>query len=227
MPSVRCPFCKVSVSENSSSYQTLFVNSYSANSNSGHDDGYCGQFRVLALDCPECGKVSFTAARSANAYAAGPDAFNVPIYPQVPDCEHFPEYVPQAIRNDYEEAHAILNISPKSSATLCRRCLQGMIHDFWEVHEKNLNAEITALKDKVPAAQWRALDALRGIGNIGAHMEHDVNLIIDIEPEEAVKLLRLIELLIRDWYIARHEQELLYEEIAGIGVEKQHQRGKT
>ncbi len=44
-----------------------------------------------------------------------------------------------------------------------------MIHDFWGIYEKNLNAEITTLKDKVTSAQWAALDGLRKIGNIGAH----------------------------------------------------------
>lgn len=42
----------------------------------------------------------------------------------------WPEYVPAPIRSDYEEACAIRDPSPKASATLARRCLQGMIRDF-------------------------------------------------------------------------------------------------
>ena len=38
-------------------------------------------------------------------------------------------------------------------------------------------------------------------------MEKDVNEIIDIEPEEAKLLIKLIENLIQDWYIARHKRE--------------------
>ena len=34
--------------------------------------------------------------------------------------------IPQ-LMDDYEEACAIVNLSPKASATLSRRCLQGMI----------------------------------------------------------------------------------------------------
>ena len=41
----------------------------------------------------------------------------------------FPEYIPQQIRQDYEEATRILNDSPKAAATLYRRCLQGMIRE--------------------------------------------------------------------------------------------------
>ena len=40
--------------------------------------------------------------------------------------KHFPDYVPQAIREDYGEACLIRDLSPKASATLSRRCLQGI-----------------------------------------------------------------------------------------------------
>ena len=65
---------------------------------------------------------------------------------------------------------------------------------------------------------------MRKIGNIGAHMEKDVNLIIDIEPDEAKKLLRLIEMLLEKWYITRHEEEELLSEIVGIAEDKEEQR---
>lgn len=99
-----------------------------------------------------------------------------------------------------------------------------MLHDFWNIHEKNLNAEITTLKNKVPTSQWNAIDGLRKIGNIGAHMEQDVDRIVEVDANEAQKLNRLIELLIEKWYIARHDEELLYAEICDISDEKQDQR---
>lgn len=136
----------------------------------------------------------------------------------------FPDYVPEPIRNDYVEACSIINLSPKAAATLLRRCLQGMIHDFWDIHEKNLNAEITALKDRVTPTQWKAIDGIRKLGNIGAHMEHDVNIIIDIDAGEAEKMRKLIELLIDKWYIARHEEESLYSEVVDIAEEKEEQK---
>ncbi|MEL4861503.1 DUF4145 domain-containing protein [Pseudoflavonifractor phocaeensis] len=133
----------------------------------------------------------------------------------------FPEYVPEGIRRDYEEAYSILNKSPKASATLARRCLQGMIRDFYGEKDKpNLYQEIDAIKDRVPPAQWAAIDAVRKIGNIGAHMEKDVDLIIDVEPEEAEQLLRLIELLMDKWYVARHDEEELYKAIMETDREK-------
>ena len=76
--------------------------------------------------------------------------------------------------------------------------------------------EIDALEAKVPATQWKVLSSLRRIGNIGAHPEADVNLIIDINPNDAQKLISVIELLIKQWYIERYEQEKLYADILAL-----------
>ncbi|WP_075877998.1 DUF4145 domain-containing protein [Merdibacter massiliensis] len=174
---------------------------------------------ISFLKCPQCGEYSIKVHGVGNKVKS----INTSIKP-ISLAQQFPEYVPKAIRNDYEEAYAILNLSPKSSATLARRCLQGMIHDFWDIHEKNLNAEITSLRDKVSPTLWRVLDGIRSIGNIGAHMEHDIDKIIDIEPDEAVKLIKLIEFLIKEWYINRYEQEQLFSDIIGIAETKASER---
>lgn len=136
----------------------------------------------------------------------------------------YPDYIPKQILDDYTEAADIIELSPKAAATLFRRCLQGMIHDFWNIHEKNLNAEITNLQGKVSSSMWNAIDGLRKMGNIGAHMEGDVNLVIDIDISEAKKLQKLIELLFDKWYIARHDEEELLNDVSGISDEKQVER---
>lgn len=146
----------------------------------------------------------------------------------LPRCFHktYPNYIPKQIRDDYIEAVDIIELSPKAAATLFRRCLQGMIHDFWNIHEKNLNAEITKLQGKVSSSMWNAIDGLRKMGNIGAHMETDVNLIIDIDVSEAKKLKKLIELLFDKWYITRHDEEELYNDITDTSNKKQAEREK-
>nr|DAK93842.1 MAG TPA: hypothetical protein [Caudoviricetes sp.] len=58
-------------------------------------------------------------------------------------------------------------------------------------------------------------------------MERDINLIVDIEPGEAQKLIKLIELLLQQWYIERHNQQELYADIIGIDQAKQQERKKT
>lgn len=133
----------------------------------------------------------------------------------------FPEYIPQQLRNDYSEACAILKLSPKASATLARRCLQGMIRDFWDIRNKSrLKDEIDAIKDKVDPLTWQAIEAVREVGNIGAHMEKDVDLIIDVDPDEAEKLISLIEMLFQDWYITRYQREERLLSIKQIGADK-------
>lgn len=136
----------------------------------------------------------------------------------------FPEYVPKPIILDYEEACAILDKSPKASATLARRCLQGMIRDFFGIKKGRLLDEINAIEDKVNPLTWQSIDAVRKIGNIGAHMEKDINLIIDVDPEEANILLQLIEQLIEDWYITRHEREKRLNKIIAISKEKESEK---
>lgn len=118
----------------------------------------------------------------------------------------FPSYIPEPILSDYNEACAISDLSPKASATLARRCLQGMIRDYWGVKGKNLFEEINSLKDKVTLEVRQSLDAVREIGNIGAHMEQDINVIIDVDADEAKILIELLEILFEEWYIARHER---------------------
>ena len=133
----------------------------------------------------------------------------------------FPDYVPAALTADYQEACSIRELSPKASATLSRRCLQGMIRDFWGVKGKRtLYDEIQEIQDKVDPATWEAIDAVRGIGNIGAHMEQDINLVVDVDPEEANLLIELIETLLNDWYIVREERAKRMAAIVGVSAEK-------
>ena len=172
------------------------------------------RFTLYSIRCSNgcCRKISVI-ARSGN------DDHQVDIEPQHV-FRRFPDYIPAPIRADYEEACQILDLSPKAAATLLRRCLQGMIRDFWGITKGRLFDEVTDLKSHIPADQWKAIDGLRQLGNIGAHMEKDVNLIIDIEKDEAQKLLRLVEMLMVQWYINRHNQEALYTDITQAAATK-------
>lgn len=119
----------------------------------------------------------------------------------------FPEYIPKPILDDYKEACLIVNDSPKASATLSRRCIQGIIRDFWKISKPKLINEIKELEGKIDASTWQAIDGVRSVGNIGAHMETDINLIVDVDPDEAKTLIGLIEFLLKDWYVARHDRD--------------------
>ena len=141
--------------------------------------------------------------------------------------KNFPDYIPKSILNDYEEACKIKDLSPKASATLSRRCLQGILRDFWKVKPDNLNKEINQIEEKVDPLIFDAINAVRQLGNIGAHMEKDINLIIDVDTDEAQKLIELIELLLEEWYIARHRRQEKLSNIKAINDTKQEERKTT
>lgn len=136
----------------------------------------------------------------------------------------YPDYVPKAIIEDYTEACLIADLSPKASATLSRRCMQGMIHDFWGISKGNLGKEIEALQDKLDAETHAAINAVRSIGNIGAHMEKDINVIVDVEPHEAELLIQLIETLISEWYVNREERKRRMSSVVGLAATKREQK---
>ncbi len=132
----------------------------------------------------------------------------------------YPDYIPKPIIDDYSEACLIVDLSPKASATLSRRCLQGIIRDFWQVNPGKLANEIDQIKDKTDAITWEAIDSVRKVGNIGAHMEKDIDLIVDIDPNEANLLVNLIEILLKDWYVDREEKRNRLAQIKSISNKK-------
>ena len=213
-----CPFCGHAQAFNNS--YTCQNNGFYANYNVSRipDTHEESAFSIYTFQCNNvaCRRIAVTAINRISGK-------QIDLVPQVV-MRYYPDYIPEQIRRDYTEANLILEASPKAAATLLRRCLQGMIRDFWGIKKENLCAEINAIQGKVTPSQWKALDGLRKIGNIGAHMEKDVNLIIDIDPDESKKLLRLIEMLLEKWYIARHDEEALCADINEIADEKAQKR---
>lgn len=151
------------------------------------------------------------------------------IYPDGTLHETLHESVPEAIIEDYNEGWAISELSPKAAATLARRALQGMIRDFSGIAKATLDLEIRALRDAVSSGSAplgvtpesvEAIDHVRKIGNIGAHMERDINIIIPVEADEAKTLLKLVELLAKEWYQARAGRKAMLEELKAIRLSK-------
>lgn len=170
--------------------------------------------------CPSCNKHSI----SIKGIGSDVNELSLNVVP-TSLAKQYPDYIPQSIRNDYKEACMIVKLSPKASATLSRRCLQGMIRDYWQINnKKSLYDEIEAINEKVDPQVKKVLNSVRQIGNIGAHMEKDINLIIDIDPHEAERLIKLIEYLIEQWYIKRHETNELLSSIVKINNDKQEIR---
>lgn len=215
----QCPYCNHHATLREDNLHTATNNLIIDNA-----EGY-RQFRVICLVCPNTGCRRFTLdvvmyqydrvskltpSTPIQSWKLLPPARMIP----------FPEYVPKPIVNDYQEACSIVDLSPKVAATLARRCLQGMIRDFWKITKGRLVDEVAALEDRVDPLTWQAINAVKNVGNIGAHMEKDINVIIDVDPQEAEKLISLIEILVEDWYISRQNKEDRLKMIVAIGQEK-------
>ena len=143
------------------------------------------------------------------------------------DAKVLPDYIPEAIQQDYYEACRIRDLSPKASATLARRCLQGMIRDFFSISLSRLIDEIEAIEDKVDPDVFAAIDAVRSVGNIGAHMEKDINLIIEVDSNEAQLLIELIEQLVEDWYVTRKAKKDRLDKITQLAQAKGAEKKRT
>ena len=140
-----------------------------------------------------------------------------------------PDYIPPPIVEDYQEACLIRELSPKASATLARRCIQGMIRDFCGISRRRLIDEIKELKKSVEDGSAdrsisleavTAIDHVRSLGNIGAHMEADIDHIVPVDSGEAMVLIELIELLFEEWYGARHSRQIKLAKLESIRIEK-------
>lgn len=121
-----------------------------------------------------------------------------------------PVSIPEAIQKTYREAVLVLPVSGAASAALSRRCLQGIVRDYFEIPQNrrgDLGAELSFVKDKINSQVWDDIQAVRGVGDIGAHMDKNVDVIIDVDPNEAALLIGLIEELFKVWYIERDRRK--------------------
>lgn len=190
-------------------------------------------FVSAATTCPnqDCKEISIVAGLHKSIHNNnGPDRLGDKLHgwsllPEA-NVKVFPDYIPAQLKANYREACIIVEKSPKASATLARRCLQGMIRDFWQISKRTLKEEIDAIQEKVDPVTWSAIDAIRKIGNIGAHMEKDIDLIIDVTEEEANLLIQLIEILFNDWYVVRFDREQRLKKIISASEEKEEKRAK-
>ena len=135
--------------------------------------------------------------------------------------------VPFSVREDYEEACTIKDLSPKAAATLCRRALQGVVRDFWKVSDRTLHQELKQIEPRCDAELFKALMAIKSIGNIGAHPEVDINLIIDVEEGEVDALIEVLQILDQEWYVARAARVKRLAAVHDLGAAKAAAKDST
>ncbi len=215
-----CPYCN--------RVATITAENVSGGTHSFHLNNKIGHLglRTWVTVCPnhECREFTIQAWLFRAEYNPSLELTGAPLHtwnlkPQS-QARPFPDYIPAPITDDYNEACLIRDLSPKASATLSRRCLQGMIRDFWGISKSRLVDEISALEGTIDATTWAAIDAVRSIGNVGAHMERDINTVVEVDPDEAKMLIQLIEVLLEEWYIRRQERSLHMQMIVAAAQAK-------
>lgn len=126
-----------------------------------------------------------------------------------------PDWIPPKIRARYNEACAVLQESPSSSVMQSRACISLLLDARWTDDDPDLSERINntdSLAKKIRLAQDRlkpeivtALDAIRLVGNEGAHPS--VEVLTDTRREEADLVLAGIEMILKEWERSCDEKE--------------------
>lgn len=196
---VKCPLCETIV---------VLQRPGSININSGEDFVWF-QIRGNSIltyfsICPNCGQaiisISYTRPDQNNSSWVEPS--NKLIWPSQLSNTSQHLSIPAQIAEDYVEAMNTLQISPKASAALSRRCLQAVLNDQG-FSQRNLSDQIDAAKKTIPGYISTNLDAVREIGNFSAHQikSQTTGEIVDVEPEEAEWNLSVLKTLFQFYYI--------------------------
>lgn len=130
----------------------------------------------------------------------------------------------QDIQDDYMEARAIVNKSPRGASALLRLCIQKLCQQLGEPG-KNINDDISALvKKELPATMQKALDIVRVIGNNAVHPGQ-----IDLkdDKETANKLFELVNLIAQVMITQPKEIDRLYGTLPETARNAIEDRDKT
>ncbi|MEK3698232.1 DUF4145 domain-containing protein [Paenibacillus sp. FSL R10-2199] len=163
-------------------------------------------YEIESFVCPECSDM-IVILRYGRLVPLGAHSYHMikqeiltekTIFPKTADMD-LSDYVPEKYRKDYREAGLILPISPKASAAICRRMLQQILRDEFQIQKKDLYQEIEEFiqRQGVPSYIADSVDAVRNIGNFAAHplKSKQTGEIMDVEDGEAEWLLNVLDAL--------------------------------
>jgi Domain of unknown function (DUF4145) len=138
-----------------------------------------GSWMLSHTTCPDCKRLIIRLVNGAGVADPRTGALisllvahkELQVYPRGSGRSPCPNEIPNQISEDYKEACLVLPDSPKASAALSRRCLQNVLRESANVKHGDLYDEIQQVLDsgKLPAQIADGLDAVRAIGNFGAH----------------------------------------------------------
>lgn len=182
---------------------------------------------VHSTTCPNCKEPTIKVKHIIDASQTYAEKL-YPVYPHSPRRAPIGDAAPPTLKEDYEEACAVMPISPKASAALSRRVLQAMLKEQG-YESRDLAKQIASVLDEtspdkvLPAAVRDTIDAVRNFGNFATHPITDKTSlqIIDVEPNEAEWCLDIIETLFEHYYVrpaeARKKLDTLNAKLSRAG----------
>jgi len=173
----------------------------------GECDTIQHQWTLHVATCPACNK-DLVYLRQQSLY--DPQKVEWMAYPQTASRTPLAPEVPNDISADYCEACTVLNLSPKSSAALSRRCLQQLLAKAGKTKDQHtLAKQIDEVLPTMPPYIRPTLDAVRNIGNIAAHpmQSQSTGEIVEVEPHEAELLLEVLEQLFDLYFVKPAETQ--------------------
>jgi len=131
------------------------------------------------------------------------------VWPRTVSRAPIPTNVPKPIADEYHKAVRVLPDSSEASAALSRSCLQNLLVEKAAVKTQDLFDQIQEVIDArlLPSTLAEDLDAVRVIGNFGAHPIKSKNTgeIVPVEPGEAEWNLDVLDALF-DFFYAQSEK---------------------
>lgn len=211
---MKCPHCSIQIHPE---FRISAINDSNPVGQEGKSHTY---WNVDHMVCPSCHKAILRLKKSIGSMSP---SYSM-IYPKSYLRKPAPIVVPEELQEDFNEAVAVLESSPKASAALSRRCLQGLLRQQGYT-QHDLAKAIDALleSNSLPKSLARNVDAVRNIGNFAAHPMKDKNsgAIVAVEPHEADWNLDVLEGLFDFYYVQPHLDDMkisaLNEKLAAAG----------
>lgn len=171
---------------------------------------------VEYFNCPDnsCENVDVKVSGTENFFTGRELWFN-----PLSNAKVYPD-IDEDINKYYQEAHVVLQFSPRASAALSRACLESILLTHYKISSRTLFDKINDFKKQVNDMTIRitydfveALDGIRIAGNAGVHEE----LKTEISNDEALKVITVLEMFLDEIYIHEKSRKESLKQVTDIG----------
>jgi hypothetical protein len=232
---IQCVYCQATLAADSLPTQSVLLpigdtSGYSANHGNGNYTAV-----IESQVCPNCNRFKLTAHLHVNKpprvrignQEGEPIKQLLKSWPLIPEvaAKVYPAFIPEDIRKDYAEAAMLRSVSTRACAMVARRTLQRIVRETCSVHKSTLRQEFLSIRDRVDPLLYNAVHNILNLSinpaqsssatiqTVGSKLEADVNQFQEATEFEADKLIQLVELLLDQLYVERHQKESLMKKV--------------